>query len=159
MNSFISFDLTTPLADDFGSISLELGIFQPATATLPWCWIIFISNDDIVESTDTFSVVLSTNEPDVVLLRPSSAVVSIVDDDCKLLVCLLCQPDSSSYIIPLAVSVAWEQLSYVTSEVAGTVVACAVLTGQIERDIIVAAFSVDGTAIGWVVYIGHFGAS
>ncbi len=42
----------------------------------------------------------------------------------------------------------WEQLSYEASEAAGTVTVCAILTGQIERDVSVIATSVDGTALG-----------
>ncbi len=42
----------------------------------------------------------------------------------------------------------WELLSYETSEAAGTVTVCAILTGQIERDVSVTATSADGTAIG-----------
>ncbi len=46
------------------------------------------------------------------------------------------------------VTVGWGQLSYETSEAAGTATVCAILTGQIERDVSVIATSVDGSAIG-----------
>ncbi len=42
----------------------------------------------------------------------------------------------------------WEQLSYEASEAAGTVTVCAILTGQIERDVSVNVSSSDGSAIG-----------
>ncbi len=42
----------------------------------------------------------------------------------------------------------WEQLSYETSEDAGTVTVCANFTGQTERDVSVIATSTDGSAIG-----------
>ena len=70
-------------ANDFVSIVLEQRVFQTDTSTIPQCWTVVIINDNIVENTETFSVELSTSEPDIVLLSPSSAVVNIVDDDSK----------------------------------------------------------------------------
>ncbi len=55
---------------------------------------------------------------------------------------------SCCYLFTLVVTVGWEQLSYETIEAAGTVTVCAILTGQIERDVSVTATSADGSAIG-----------
>ncbi len=68
------------VAFDYTEVSLSLE-FTQLNADKPQCISITITNDDVLESGETFSVELSTSEPDVVLLSPSSAVISIMDDD------------------------------------------------------------------------------
>ncbi len=59
-------------------------VFTELNADQPQCINIPITNDTVLESIETFSVELNTSEPDVVLLSPSSTVISILDDDGKM---------------------------------------------------------------------------
>ena len=45
-----------------------------------------ITDDDILEDTESFSIILSTSDLDVILGDPSSASVMIVDNDSKCMV-------------------------------------------------------------------------
>ncbi len=65
---------------DYMGLTMPL-VFTQLNADQPQCINITITNDNVLESIETFSVELSTSEPDVVLLSPSSAVISILDDD------------------------------------------------------------------------------
>ncbi len=56
-------------------------VFTQLNADQPQCINVTITNDTVLESIETFSLELNTNEPDVVLLSQSSAVISILDDD------------------------------------------------------------------------------
>ncbi len=69
-----------PIADDFVTITSKERTYQPDTTTIPRCWVIVITNDNILESIETFSVELNTSDPDVIL-NPSSAVIRILNDD------------------------------------------------------------------------------
>ena len=65
---------------DFNSLNTTL-IFLPDITRLA-CAIVEIQDDDILESSEDFFVVLSSNDPGVDVV-PSTATVLIVDDDCK----------------------------------------------------------------------------
>ncbi len=75
----MSFSLSA-VVSDYTEVSISLG-FTQLNADQPQCINIPITNDNVLESIETFSVELITSEPGVVLLSPSSAVISILDDD------------------------------------------------------------------------------
>jgi len=64
---------------DYQFTSEQLTI-TPGTTGDPPCILILILNDLVVEDTKIFSVNLTTTDSDV-LLHPSSAVITIEDDD------------------------------------------------------------------------------
>lgn len=64
---------------DYQFTSEQLTI-TPGTTGDPPCVLILILNDLVVEDTKIFSVNLTTTDSDV-LLHPSSAVITIEDDD------------------------------------------------------------------------------
>ncbi len=66
---------------DYTEVSISL-VFTQLNADQPQCINIPITSDNVLdlESIETFSVELSTNDPDV-FLSPSSAVISVLDID------------------------------------------------------------------------------
>ena len=56
------------------------------TSNEPHCEDVAITDDDILEDTESFRIILSTSDPDVILGDPSSASVMIVDNDSECMV-------------------------------------------------------------------------
>jgi hypothetical protein len=56
--------------------------FQPATATEPRCGDVQITNEDILEDDESFSVVLGSSD-NAVVVDSSTATVTIRNDDSK----------------------------------------------------------------------------
>ena len=54
--------------------------FQPMSASDPQCAPIAIANDNILEADESFSVVLTSTD-EAAMLNPSSASVTIIDND------------------------------------------------------------------------------
>ena len=68
---------------DYVSLEEREVLFEPATAGDPQNVTVVIMNDVILENDETFFVVLTTRDPDV-LFGIDTAVVTIVDEDGKL---------------------------------------------------------------------------
>ena len=104
-----------------------------------------------MEENETFAVVLSATNPSVIL-DLASATTTILDDSCKLVVILMhaCSKEMSLHhtlhCSPPVVTVGLEQSSYMAVESNGSVTVCAILTGQIERDVSVSLSTMDGSA-------------
>ena len=60
----------------------DLLTFDPGADTLEDCATVLIENDLILEDDEIFFVVLSTTDPDV-SIRPTSAIITITNDDSK----------------------------------------------------------------------------
>ena len=69
---------------DYDSLQAHVLRFGPTTDMLPQCANISIGDDQILELTETFSVVLTSNMGNRVLLD-APAIVFIEDDDGKFL--------------------------------------------------------------------------
>ncbi len=65
---------------DYAEVSISL-VFTQLNADQTQCIDTLITNDNVLESSETFSVELRTSEPDVILLSPFSAVISILDNE------------------------------------------------------------------------------
>ena len=66
-------------AVDFTSVTAQL-TFQPSQADVPQCEDVPIQEDTILETNESFTVELSTTDPDVIL-SPENATVTITDND------------------------------------------------------------------------------
>ena len=64
---------------DFMSVS-EVLIFEPSLNVSRLCVMVDIVNDSVLEEEQTFSVVLSTADPDIIV-QEAPAVIFIVDND------------------------------------------------------------------------------
>lgn len=73
--------LCSPTTDlsDFSPTTAEV-IFQSVNSVN--CVSVPISDDEVLESDETFSVSLNTSDPDA-MLSPSSATITILNDDSK----------------------------------------------------------------------------
>ena len=80
-------------AMDFTSVTTQL-TFQPSQANVPQCEDVPIQEDIILETNESFTVELSTTDPDVIL-DPQSATVTIMDDDSMCIVPVV-QPNKHS---------------------------------------------------------------
>lgn len=77
-----SFLLVFAETQDFNATIAQV-VFQPDPDR---CVVIPILNDLVLEGDETFTVQLSTNETDIVMLGINNASVTIIDEDSKLLV-------------------------------------------------------------------------
>ena len=77
MLCYLSLCIIDPL--DFNLVTAQL-TFQPSQADVPQCEDVPIQEDTILETNESFTVELSTTDPDVIL-DPQSATVTIFDDD------------------------------------------------------------------------------
>lgn len=67
----------------------EIDDYSPVNETLVFgadlptemCVVMTVSEDDLVEETETVSLEVTTDDPAVLLLQPTTAVVSIVSTD------------------------------------------------------------------------------
>lgn len=75
---------------------IALQLFQPETANQLQCTNITIINDMVLEVDEVFFVVLSSNEPRIIV-NPNTSVVTILDDDSMLILSL-------NSLMPLSVS-------------------------------------------------------
>ena len=66
---------------DYNSLSMEEVVFQPGTSVV--CLNISILPDNILESNETFVVVLESGDPDV-NLGLNTTTITIVNDDSEL---------------------------------------------------------------------------
>ena len=55
----------------------------------------------------------------------------------------------------VAVQIGFENPSYVVSETAGSLMVCAILTGQLARDVVVTFFTTGGSATGQSILYVH----
>ena len=56
--------------------------FRPATATEPRCGNIQIANEEILENSESFNVILGSSDNSVVV-NPDTATITILNDDSK----------------------------------------------------------------------------
>lgn len=70
--------------DDYISVSSVELTFHPATATEPHCEDIQIRNEEILENEERFSIFLTSSDS-AIDISPSTATVTIQNDDSKLL--------------------------------------------------------------------------
>ena len=129
-------------------------IFTPAVVAL--CTNVSIVNDSVLESTEQFSVELSTTDFDVMLAN-GSATVTIFDDDRK----YSSSKSWYSHVITLSlllprpgVRIGWRQLVYELGEEDGFLTVCAVLFGLTARNVSVSASTTDSRdAEGMVIQV------
>ena len=57
-------------------------IFTPDNFDTPYCFVVPIMDDMVVETTESFSLILSTFDEDV-NLKITEHTIEIVDDDCE----------------------------------------------------------------------------
>ena len=90
--------------------------------------VVATTDDDIVEDDESFDISLSTANPDVNVTSASTTVTITEDAD--------------------SVNVAFQEPSYTIPEGTNGSVCVTVVTGVLERDIMVTVSSVDDTAVG-----------
>jgi len=149
--------------EDFAPpIPMEL-TFLPGTAER--CANISISNDTILEDDELFSVQLDTTDQ-AVTLSPSSADVTIGDDDGKSLSIslianfLYCSTyrgnpcpllvNELALLLPLGVVVGLQETEYSEGEGNESLSVCVFLNGTAERDVVVTLSAISQTAQGRV---------
>lgn len=109
---------------DYSQIA-DIPLILTGTNTIQ-CFSIPVLEDTVVELDETFSVLLSTSNSAVNLIR-DSASVSIRDND--------------------IVTISWSPASYDIVEDGSAATVCAQITGgQIDRQVIVSYSTIDGTA-------------
>lgn len=69
-------------SDDYTSVSSMELTFRPATSTNPQCGDIQITDEDILEDDESFSVILDSSDG-TVMVSPSTATVTVRNDDGK----------------------------------------------------------------------------
>ena len=57
--------------------------FRPRSADVPQCNTLLLINDNVLESDESFHVILSTSDS-AVMINPDTTLVTINNDDCKL---------------------------------------------------------------------------
>ena len=77
--------MTYHSTDDYVALVDTEVTFLPSTsAGFTQCVEVELTDDSIVEDTEQFSVSLESNTEHVLITSPSTAIYTIVDDDCKL---------------------------------------------------------------------------
>ena len=125
--------------------------FQSGTSCQ--CARVIVNDDSILENNEFLLVELTTAD-EAVQLNPSSANISIIDNDSKT-VPRVCTYDMIiicwCYVLDIfytAVTVGMQLSVYSVPEGNGLVRVCAVLTGMTERTVLVDLQTLDGTAQG-----------
>ena len=110
---------------DYTSVEVELTFDETVSLS---CVDIPIVDNDFIEEQESFTVTLTSSDPDVTFMPPT-APVFIVDDD--------------------SVTIGFEMELYNAAEGNGSVELCAVLLeGTLERDVTVTLETQDGSAQG-----------
>ena len=78
----VRFVLFSVAPGDFSLLTEQL-TFNPGNGSQHDCAIIMVENDLILEDDESFSVVLTTTDPDIIRFGPNITVVTITDDDSK----------------------------------------------------------------------------
>lgn len=76
---FLSSFLPSTAGEDYSATAGDL-IFQPANASQQLCIAILLLQNTAVENSETFSVQLTTEDPQVTII-PNTSTVTILDDD------------------------------------------------------------------------------
>ena len=76
---FLSSFLPSTAGEDYSATAGDL-IFQPANASQQLCIAILLLQNTAVENIETFSVQLTTEDPQVTII-PNTSTVTILDDD------------------------------------------------------------------------------
>ena len=150
----MTFYIESTAPNDYTSVENVLifspGINESCTTVIP------IIDDSVLENDEVFSVMISTTDSDV-SLDPASANVTIVDNDGKTFFSkstVIIIMDTST---TLGVTVGLQQPSYNVSEDGMEIIICAILSGQIEREVSVLVSTEDGLAIGkWDLIINAY---
>lgn len=129
---------------------LETLVFGIDETAIPQCTDILITLEDDLEMEETFSVQLTTSEPDVVVLSPSSATVTIDNDDCEGVHLIVIILEDNTYICPfIDVTVSLQRSSYFVNERQTSVIVCTDLLGESHREVLVMVRTIPGSAEGW----------
>ena len=134
-------------SSDYNAVEGNLLTFTPGVNVLCTTEIPII-DDNVLEDNQTFNVVLSTADSDI-LLDPSSATITIVDNDgntCSALSTLSAPFQVHSFISDVTVGL--QQSSYTVSEGDQDLMICVILSGQFEREVGVSVGTEDGSALG-----------
>ena len=78
----VRFVLFSVAPGDFSLLTEQL-TFNSGNGSQRDCAIIMVENDLILEDDESFSVVLTTTDPDIIRFSPNITVVTITDDDSK----------------------------------------------------------------------------
>ena len=118
-------DDTATSPGDYSTFTVELTFNATSSRA---CTDIPIEDDTILENPENFTVVLTSDDPDVSFMPPTS-VVTIIDND--------------------GVTIGFERETYTAMENEGSVEVCAILRGgELEREVIVNLDTGDITAEG-----------
>ena len=129
---------------DFTTVSNRVVSFQPSSASEPQCSEIPIEDDNILESTESFQVILDSSDR-AAEINSSTATINILDNDRKIKI-FLCGiiPSLIMYTIPcLGVTVGFSEVVYAVSESAGDTDICINLIGTSQRSVVVTLSSTD----------------
>ena len=121
-------------------LTFTSGVNVSCTTVVP------IIDDAVLEDNQTFSVVLSTADPDA-LLDPASATVAIVDNDGEIALASYINADiENHYSLHPVITVGLQQSSYIVSEGDQELIICTILSGRIEREVVFSVSTEDGSA-------------
>ena len=135
--------------DFFGISDREL-TFQ--SAAVEQCTQIGIEDDTILENNETFSVQLSTLDPDVNLTL-STATVTIEDDDSELYNLSHYFTFCNFVFFYTDVTVGLQQSAYEINEELGPLEVCTVLSEVTERTVVVTLATIPRTAQGLLIFL------
>ena len=136
-------------SNDYTAVEENLLMFTPGV-NISCTTEVLIINDDVLEDNQTFNVVLSTTDSDI-LLDIASTTITIVDNDGKI------HSSLPSLSVPFQVcvhcfisdvTVGLQQSSYSVSEDDQDLMICVILSGQFEREVVVSICTEDGSALG-----------
>ena len=146
---FYLFILLYTEGDDFAPISSQLITFLPGQGSRVYASI-NITDDNTLEDVEDFRVVLNTSDPNV-FLQPSSATVTILDNDGNVTILnltLLCYNDLPLPLSYIAVTIEFLQPTYSVLEETGFLTVCALLIGQTARNVTINLTTLEASAQG-----------
>lgn len=138
-SSLHAIHMTCTGGQDFTTVSNRVVSFQPSSSSEPQCREIQIEDDNILESTENFQVILDTSDR-AVEIESSTAAANILDNDRKI---IMHHTITCYYFMFTGVTIGFSEAVYAISESAGAVEICVDLIGMSQRSVLVTLSSAE----------------
>ena len=124
----------------------QVWVFSSSTSNQQ-CFDVVIVPDNLVESDETFELTLTTTN-EAITLTPATTVITVTNDDCELLFCVLhlLQMVFTSFDFYSVALIEFEQNAYSISEENNQVTVCLTTAGGILERSVTISLSTSGTS-------------